>query len=48
MPAPPFRYPWPASKLTRQEMAMLHAARENSITHTPITILVAAAVRTPS
>lgn len=45
MPSSQFRYPWPASRLTRQEMATLYIARERSPNNTPITDLVAAAVR---
>ena len=40
-----YRYPWPASALTRDEMAMLHRARERSPGRVPITQLIAEAVR---
>ena len=40
-----FRYPWPASALSRDEMAMLHCARERSPSRVPITQLIAEAVR---
>ena len=39
-----FRYPWPASALSRDEMAMLYHAR--SLGRIPITRLIAEAVRT--
>lgn len=42
---PTFRYPWPASALTRDDMAMLHRARERSPCRVPITQLIAEAVR---
>ena len=42
---PSFRYPWPASALTRDEMALLHRAREHSPGRVPITQLIAEAVR---
>jgi hypothetical protein len=41
-----YRYPWPASGLTPNEMALLHTAREESgRPRTPITRLIARAVR---
>lgn len=40
-----YRYPWPASALTPEDMAALHAVRENGPTRTPITDLIAHAVR---
>ena len=40
-----YRYPWPASALTRDEMAMLYHARERSPVRVPITELIAEAVR---
>lgn len=40
------RYVWPASALTAGDMALLHAVRENSDPRTPISALVARAVRT--
>lgn len=40
-----YRYPWPASALTRDEMALLYFARENSNPRIPITQLIAEAVR---
>ena len=40
-----FRYPWPASALSRDEMAMVHHARECSPGHIPITQLIREAVR---
>jgi len=40
-----FRYPWPASALGYQEMALLHSARETADTRVPITKLIAHAVR---
>ena len=40
-----YRYPWPASALTRDEMALLHRARERSPGRVPITQLIAEAVR---
>jgi hypothetical protein len=42
---PDFRYPWPASALTRSDMAVLHAVREGGDGHIPITELIARAVR---
>ena len=42
---PPFRYPWPASALTSDEMALLYHARERSPCRVPITQLIAEAVR---
>ena len=40
-----YRYPWPASALTREELAMLYHARESSPGRVPITQLIAKAVR---
>ena len=40
-----YKYPWPASALTRVEMALLHHARERSPGRVPITQLIAEAVR---
>ena len=40
-----YRYPWPASALTPEEMAMLYHAREKSPIRMPITQLIAEAVR---
>ena len=42
----PFRYPWPASCLGADDMALLFAARESSTTPTTITRLIRDAVRT--
>ena len=42
---PPFRYPWPASALTRDEMTLLYHTRERSPDHIPITQLIREAVR---
>jgi len=42
---PTFRYPWPASSLSRDEMALLYNARERSPGRVPITQLIAEAVR---
>lgn len=40
-----YKYPWPASALTPDEMAMLYHARERSPGRVPITKLIAKAVR---
>ena len=40
-----YRYPWPASALTREEMALLYHARERSPGRVFITQLIAEAVR---
>jgi hypothetical protein len=40
-----YRYPWPASALTQEDMATLHAVRENGRARVPITQLIAEAVR---
>ena len=40
-----FRYPWPASALTSDEMALLYHARERSPHRIPITQLIREAVR---
>ena len=42
---PTFRYPWPASRLSPDEMALLYHARECSPGRVPITQLIAEAVR---
>ena len=42
---PSFRYPWPASALSRDEMALLYHARERSLDRIPITQLIREAVR---
>ncbi len=41
----PYHYPWPASALTPEDMRLLHDTREQDPQHTPITRLIAAAVR---
>ena len=47
MPRPTntYRYPWPASAITPQDMALLHSVRETAAKRVPITALVAEAVR---
>ena len=45
MPRPRYRYPWPASALTPQDMAVLHSVRETSAKRVHISALVANAVR---
>ena len=40
-----YRYPWPASALTTEDMAVLHAIRESRSHRVPITQLIAEAVR---
>ena len=40
-----YRYPWPASALSRRDMAILHAVREASSPRVRITDLIAHAVR---
>ena len=40
-----YRYPWPASALTADDMARLHAVREAGPDRVPITQLIAQAVR---
>ncbi len=40
-----YRYPWPASALTKADMALLHACREATHPRVPITMLLAEAVR---
>ena len=40
-----YRYPWPASALTREDMALLFHARSRSPGRVPITQLIAEAVR---
>ena len=44
-PANTYRYPWPASAITPQDMAALHSIRENAERRVPISVLVARAVR---
>lgn len=39
------RYPWPASAISPQDMALLHHVRETSAVCLPITELIARAVR---
>ncbi len=38
-------YPWPASAITPDDMAVLHAVRETSRPRVPISVLVARAIR---
>jgi hypothetical protein len=38
------KYPWPASALTRENMATLHQVREQSCPRVPITRLIAQAI----
>ena len=46
MPRPDvYRYPWPASAITPDEMALLYQARESGPTRQPITQLIARAIR---
>lgn len=45
MPQPSYRYPWQASAITPQDMALLHSVRETAAKRVPITALVAEAVR---
>jgi hypothetical protein len=40
----PYRYPWPASAITPEEMALLYQARESG-PRMPITRLIARAIR---
>ena len=40
-----YKYPWPASALTPDEMRLLYLARESSPNRQPITRLLAQAVR---
>lgn len=40
-----YRYPWPASAILPDDMAILHRARERSPGRVPITQLIAEAVR---
>ncbi len=40
-----YRYPWPASAITPDDMQQLHAVREASPNSIPITQLIAEAVR---
>ncbi len=40
-----YKYPWPASALTSEDMARLHSVREKCSSRTPMTELVAQAVR---
>jgi hypothetical protein len=39
------KYPWPASAITPEDMALIHAVRESSRPRIPITRLLAHAVR---
>jgi hypothetical protein len=39
------RYPWPASRLTTADMAILHRVRESSRPRVSITRLIAQAIR---
>ena len=41
----PSKYEWPASALTKGDMALLHAARESSRPRIPISDLIAQAIR---
>ena len=43
---PAYRYPWPASTLSKADLKPLHAVRESSQPRVSITDLVAHAVRT--
>jgi len=45
MPQPTYRYPWPASAITSEDMALLHSVRESTSPRVPISVLVARAVR---
>ena len=45
MPKPRYRYPWPASAIDAEDMALLHGVREASRPRVPISALVAGAVR---
>lgn len=40
-----YRYPWPASAISPQDMALLHSVRESTEPRVPISVLVARAVR---
>lgn len=40
-----FKYPWPASALGAEEMAMPHSVRESSAPRVPITRLIVNAIR---
>ena len=40
-----YRYPWPASAITKEDMVLLHSVRESSSPRVPISVLVARAVR---
>ena len=40
-----YRYPWPASAITKEDMALLHSVRESSSPRVPISVLLARAVR---
>ncbi len=42
---PDYRYPWPASAIGKEEMAMLYQARESSPTRMTISSLLSRAVR---
>lgn len=39
-----YRYPWPASAITKEHMAVLHHIREGTHPKVPITRLIAEAV----
>ena len=41
----PYRYPWPASALKAEDMALLYRAREADPGHRPITQLIREAVQ---
>jgi hypothetical protein len=41
----PYRYPWPASAITPEDMERLYLLRESSASSIPITELIATAVR---
>ena len=43
---PDYRYPWPASALTPEDMSLLYRVRTSASRRVPITVLVAEAVRT--
>jgi len=45
MPQPTYRYPWSASAIDPNDMALLHSVRESSSPRVPISVLVARAVR---
>ena len=41
----PYRYPWPASALNQEDMAVLYHARESDPERKPITLLIREAVQ---